>query len=109
MGFGISLSAAGRSLNDSKSFVQGQRESSDLSRSRVAAFKEMAGRSAAVPIGPSGAPKNVGCKLVNFTRCERKTGRHPIRCHKDARKQMLRGWREMEFRGRFRCVWKLGD
>jgi len=103
------LSASGRGLNDRKPFVQWQRESSELSRSRVTTFEEIVSRRAAVPTGPSRASENVGCKLVNFARRKRKSRRHPIRCHEDARKQMLPGWRETQLSCRFCCVWKLGD
>ena len=105
----LGLSAPSRGFNDCKPFVQRQCKRSDLGRSRVATFKDLASRSAAVPIGPCRSPKNVGCKLINFPRRERKAGCHPIRCHEYARKQMLRGWCEMEFWCQFRCVWKLGD
>jgi hypothetical protein len=80
-----------------------------LSRSWLATFKEIASRSAAVPIRPSRAPKNVRRKVVNLAGSKRKTGSHPVRRHKDAGKQMLRSWGEMKFSCWFRCAWKPGD
>src|SRR5262249_36563630 len=59
---GLGLSGPGGSFDDREPLVQGQRERSDLSGSRVATVKEIVGGSSAVPVGPSRASKNVGCK-----------------------------------------------
>ena len=55
---------------------KGSASDADLGRSRLATFKEIASRRPAVPIGPSGASKNVGCKLMQ-TSPERKPRSHP--------------------------------
>jgi hypothetical protein len=53
--------AVGRGcLNDRKSLIDGQFKRADLSRSRLAPFKQIADGCATVPTGPRCSPKNVG-------------------------------------------------